>query len=132
MKTEVGLWIDHREAVIVMVSGKTEELTQIESRVEKHVRHSGGEQEVTAEDRLDRRYLDHLRQFYDEVVSKVRGADSILVFGPGEAKGEFVKQLQSEDLGGRVVGVETADKMTDRQVASKVREHFLPGSKPPR
>ena len=27
-------------------------------------------------------------------------------------------------LGGRIVGVETVDKMTDRQIAAKVRQHF--------
>jgi hypothetical protein len=27
-------------------------------------------------------------------------------------------------LGGRIVGVETVDKMTDRQIAAKVRQRF--------
>jgi len=27
-------------------------------------------------------------------------------------------------LGGRIVGVETVDKMTDRQIAAKVRQYF--------
>ena len=124
MKKQVGLWIDHKETVIVTVTGKIEETTQIASNVEKHVRHSGGD-EFTAEDRLDRRFLDHLSKYYDEVISHIRDAESILIFGPGEAKGEFVKRLQSEDLGGRIVGVETADKMTDRQIAARVRQHFL-------
>jgi len=52
------------------------------------------------------------------------GADSILLFGPGEAKGEFEERLASKGLGGRVVGVETVDKMTAPQIAAKVRQHF--------
>jgi hypothetical protein len=35
MKTIVGLWIDHRKAVIVAVSDKKEETKVIESNVEK-------------------------------------------------------------------------------------------------
>ena len=35
MKTSMGLWIDHRKAVIVSVSGKGEETSVIESKAEK-------------------------------------------------------------------------------------------------
>ena len=55
----------------------------------------------------------------------IRDADSIWIFGPGEAKVELEKRLKQEDLGGRIVGVETVDKMTDHQIAAKVRDHFL-------
>jgi hypothetical protein len=44
--------------------------------------------------------------------------------GPGEAKGELVKRLQSEHLGERIVGVEVVDKMTDHQIAARVRQQF--------
>jgi hypothetical protein len=47
-----------------------------------------------------------------------------LIFGPGEAKGELKKRLESKGLGGRIVGVETTDKMTERQIAAKVRAYF--------
>ena len=118
------MWIDHRKAVIVTVSGETEEITQIESNMEKHVQYSGTAPEINAEDQRDRQFSGHLSKYYDEVISRVRDAEAILILGPGEAKGEFVKRLQSEGLGGRIVGVETVDKMTDRQVAAKVRESF--------
>lgn len=124
MKKDVGLWIDHRETVIVTVTGQTEVMKQITSTAEKRVPDSGATREVLAEDRLDRRFLDHLAKYYDEVISYIRSAESILIFGPGEAKGEFVKRLQSEGLGERIVGVETVDKMTDRQIAARVRERF--------
>jgi hypothetical protein len=73
----------------------------------------------------DRRFADHLNTFYDEVISHIREAESILVFGPGEAKGELEKRLESKGLGRRIVGVETIDKMTDGQIAAKVRQRFL-------
>ena len=52
-------------------------------------------------------------------------ADAIQIFGPGEAKGELEKRIEREGLKARVLAVETADKMTDRQISAKVREHFL-------
>jgi hypothetical protein len=47
-----------------------------------------------------------------------------LLFGPGEAKGELKKRLVKMKLGERVAAVETADKMTDGQIAAKVRDYF--------
>jgi len=124
MKREVGLWIDHRKAVIVSVTDKGEETSLIESDMEKHVRHSGAAQEDSAEDQRDDRFTGHLNQYYDHVISRIRDAESILIFGPGEAKVELEKRLERESLSGRVVGVETVDKMTDRQIAARVRQHF--------
>jgi len=60
----------------------------------------------------------------DAVIASIRNAEAILIFGPGEAKGELKERLKENNLGGVVVGIETADKMTDRQIAAKVRKHF--------
>ena len=129
MKKEVGLWIDHRKAVIVVVTGSWEEIKRIKSNIEKRVRYSGGSRsngsQQEPEDQRDRRFADHLNKYYDEVISCIRDAESILLFGPGEAKVEIQKRLVSEYLGGRIVGIETIDKMTDPQIAAKVRKHFL-------
>ncbi len=124
MKIDVGLWIDHREAIIVMLTGEREEVRRIASGMEKHVRFSGGAEQATTEDMRDRRFTNHLNRFFQEVITCIRDAESILIFGPGEAKGELAKRLESEHLAGRIVGIETVDKMTDRQIAAKVREHF--------
>jgi hypothetical protein len=65
-----------------------------------------------------------LNKYYDEVIAAIRDAESILIFGPGEAKGELGKRLERDKLGGHIIAVETIDKMTDRQIAAKVREYF--------
>jgi len=125
MKTQAGLWIDHREAFIAFAESGGEP-RGVESGMEKHVRFSGGNrpEDGSADDQRDRRFAEHLNRYYDAVISHIGDAESILVFGPGEAKTELVKRLASKGLGGRVVGVETADKMTTRQIAAKVREYF--------
>jgi hypothetical protein len=130
MKKEVGLWIDHRKTVIVSVTDKGEETRLIQSDMEKHVRYSGAAQEDSAEDQRDARFIGHLNKYYDQVLSCIRDAESILIFGPGEAKVELQKRLENEALSGRVVEIETVDKMTDRQIAAKVRRHF-PKQGPP-
>jgi hypothetical protein len=132
MHTHIGLWIDHRRAVIVFPSKLSEETTIILAQAERHQRRAEGAlpteafeaQRVQADDVQDRKFEHQLQGFYDEVIAAVNGAASLFVFGPGEAKGELVKRLAHEKPTTRSVNVETADKMTDRQIAAKVREHF--------
>lgn len=126
MTRQVGLWIDHRETLVVSLRDQGEATTRIESGMEKHVRFSGGNrsEEGSADDQRDRQFTAHLNRYYDDVISHIRDAESILLFGPGEAKLELEKRLASKGLGGRVVGVETVDKMTAPQIAAKVRRHF--------
>jgi hypothetical protein len=126
MKSEVGLWIDHRQAVIVVVTDAGEETKRIISNVEKQVRFSSGASEDgSAEDVQDRQFGNHLNSYYAEVITVIRNAEAIQIFGPGEAKGELEKRLEQAGLKGHIVAVETADKMTDHQIAAKVREYFL-------
>ena len=126
MKKEIGLWIDHRKAVIVIVTEAGEEIKEITSNMEKHVRFTGGtaSEDGSTEDVRDRQFGNHLNSYYDRVVAVIRGADTIQIFGPGEAKGELKKLLEHEGLKGHILAVETRDKMTDRQIAAKVRERF--------
>ena len=125
MTREAGLWIDHRKAVIVTITTDGLETLQIQSNMEKHVRFSDGStMDGSSEDMRDRQFANHLASFYDEVIAAVRDAESILIIGPGEAKGELVKRIELEGIGGRIVGLETVDKMTDRQIAERVRQQF--------
>ncbi|HWG68498.1 MAG TPA: hypothetical protein VN692_03690 [Steroidobacteraceae bacterium] len=132
MTTKAGVWIDHRKAVIATV-GTTEERTSvILSKVEKHPERSGDSpmhgryeaRQVPADDRRQRALTGELNVYYDAVLAAVRNVESLLICGPGEAKGELRKHLEKHGFGGRVAAVETVDRMTDRQVAAKTREFF--------
>jgi len=126
MKRQAGLWIDHRKAVIVIITDEREEIKKITSNLEKHIRFSGGtgSEDGSTEDVRDRQFAGRLASYYDEVIAVLRGADSIQIFGPGEAKVELEKRLEHEGLKKNIAAVETVDKMTDRQIAAKVRERF--------
>ncbi len=133
MRKKVGLWIDHKKAIVVAVTDKGEEIGLIISKVEKQLRRSGDSplqgsyepSQVPADDSRQRTYTGHLNVYYDAVIGAIRDAESILIFGPGEAKEELRARLEKNRLGGRVLGVESADKMTDRQISAKVRRRFV-------
>ena len=132
MQTKVGVWIDHRKAVVVVVTEEGEEIGLIISKVEEQLRRSGDSplkgsfeaQRVPADDRRQRALTRYLNIYYDAVITCIREADSILIFGPGEAKNELEKRLEKSNLGGRIAAIETADKMTDKEIAAKVRQRF--------
>jgi hypothetical protein len=135
-KTLAGLWIDHREAVIVLQSAKGQETTRIKSRVEKQLRRSGRSPSqdrfeswmVPADDSRQREYTGHLANYYDEVIASIRPAESILLFGPGEAKGELRNRINRDKLDLRITRFEASDKMTERQIAQKIKRHYLAAS----
>lgn len=132
MKTKAGLWIDHRQAVVVVVTDMGEEIKQVMSSAEKQLRRTGSTplqgnfdpQHVPSDDSRQRTFTAELNSFYDEVIACIGDAESILIFGPGVAKDELKKRLDGKNLGDRVAGVETVDSMTDPQVAAKVRSYF--------
>ena len=122
MHEKSGVWIDHKEAFVF----DGVEAPKSASGVEKHVKFAGhgSAHEGTADDKRERQLAAHLGTYYDEVISHVRDAESIFLFGPGEAKGELEKRLASKGLAARVVGVEAADRMTDHQIVAKVWQHY--------
>jgi len=132
MKTKAGLWIDHRQAIVVIISTTGEEIKQISSDAEKQLRRTGSTplrgsfeaQKVPADDSRQRVFTAQLKTFYDEVIDCIRDAESVLVMGPGVAKDELKARLDESNLGDRVSSIETADNMTDPQIAAKVRRHF--------
>jgi hypothetical protein len=132
MTNNVGLWIDHKKAILVIQSEQGEEIQKIESGVGRHIPYRGtshpkspyGAQHQQGDDQLDNKFTEQLNKFYDKVIAQLRTAKAVLIFGPGEAKGELEKRVAHEKIRLQIVGIETADKMTDRQIATKVRKYF--------
>jgi hypothetical protein len=132
MGRDVGVWIDHRKAMIASVTEKGEEMGLVISKAERQPRRTGdsplkGRSEPEREpmsDARQRKLTGHLNIYYDAVIAALRDARGILICGPGEAKGELKKRLVRAKMGARVLRVETEDKMTERQLAKKVRSFF--------
>ena len=82
MKTKVGLWIDHRKAIVVAVTDKGEETRLIISKVERQLRRSGDSPlegtydraQVPARNSRQRTFTSHLNIYYDAVIACIRDA----------------------------------------------------------
>lgn len=93
--------------------------------MEHYIRHSSNVPgDGSAEDVRDRRFWNHLGEYYDKVIAHIGDAKVIQIFGPGEAKHELQKHLESEGMLDNIVSVDDAESLTDRQVAKRVRERF--------
>lgn len=132
MQNKAGLWVDHRQAIVILLSNQKAETQVIESKSEKQLRRTGDSplkgpyeaQSVPADDSQETKLTASLNSFYDEVIASLTAADSILLFGPGEAKGELHKRMTEHNLEKRIVGIETTDKMTEKQIVAKVKQFF--------
>jgi len=136
MNRNVGLWIDHNKAVIVSITNNVEERRIITSQMEHFVRYSSNVPEHfvryssnvpgdgSAEDVRDRRFWNHLGEYYDKVIAQIGDAKAIQIFGPGDAKHELKKRLESEGKLDNIVSVDEAERLTDRQIATRVRKRF--------
>jgi len=124
MNHKVGIWIDHKKAVIVSALSDGVTTKTLESEVEAHPRYAG-QQGAEGEKKYEERHSQHLDRYYDEVIRQLTDADELLIFGPGEAKLELKERLRrSKAHSERTIGIETTDKLTDPQIVAKVKEHF--------
>jgi len=128
----VGLWIDHHKAIMVTIENEREKTQEINSNMEEHIQFSNGTpstasrvmQESNAEDVWDGQRGAQLESYFDGIISLIRDAESIWIFGPGEAKVELENRFKRDGLGARIVGIETVGIMTAPQISTKVRKLF--------
>ena len=125
MHKQVGLWLDRNKAVIVSIADNIEGRRIITSDMEHYVLYStvvpgDGSPEVIR----DRRYWNHLGEYYGKIVEHIRDATEIQIFGPEIAKYELEKHLENEGLAIHIVSMEDAEKMTDLQIGIKVQKRF--------
>lgn len=131
MNSKVGVWVDHRRAIVVHVSDSGEETTHVQSGAESQLRrssdHTTGNFEplqVPSDDTRERKYKAELNTFYDEVISHLLTSKSIYICGPGEARNELKSRMDAKHSVTGSVVLEPADSMTDAQVVAKIREYF--------
>ena len=123
MKKNVGLWIDHAMAVIVIVTGEKGEdyeIKQFVSNIEDNLA-----SDIVADSIRQNTRTEYLETYYNKIVSTFDGAKSILIFGPDEAKDELKTRLESNNLSGAKIIIESADKMTESQIVARVRGQFF-------
>ena len=128
MPTHAVIWIDHKEARVFHVQPETVGHVQPEPIDETMIlspqhlihRHPKGRGEA-------KEHPDDAKKFFHEVARSVDGTDAVLIIGPSSAKLEFLRYVQDYDkkLQARVVGTETVDHPTDREIVAYARKYFI-------
>ena len=132
MTHQAGIWIDHRKAIIVELTPDGETIKTVQSQVEMHPERGGDSpmkggyeaRQVPADDSRQRALTGDLNHYYDAVIAALPHDVSLLLIGPGEAKGEFYKRIVKTKPAARISAVQTDDKMSDKEVIANVRAHF--------
>lgn len=117
-----AVWLDHSEARIFQIAKDGFDETVLHAdKPHRHLHRKTGPGAVSG--RRDEKG-DHA--FYHEVAQLLGDSQEILVLGPSTAKLEFIKHVHKHHAGmeAKIVGVETVDHPTDRQVVAYARDYF--------
>ena len=124
MSVDMGVWIDHKKAVIVSIAAGEVSTRTLTSDIGGHPHYSGS-QEGGGEKKYEQRHNQDLDRYYDDVIGQLGKPDALFLFGPGEAKLQLKERLARSTVSSEsIVSVETTDKLTDPQIVAKVKEHF--------
>ena len=114
-----AVWIDHQEARVFRVTPGSFVESVVQAPAHHTHRHPKG---PTAE----HHHPDDMHRFFADVAKALENAERILIMGPSTAKLQFLRYLREHApaLEPRVVGIETVDHPTDRQIIAHIKHHF--------
>jgi hypothetical protein len=132
MKNNMGVWINGTKAVIVNL--QNDSVKEVVADIDNNVHHGyegdkgtfvGGGRHVNNEKTFAERKKHQTDHYIKEVISELKKADGVFVFGPSEMKHHLKTQIENDrNLASKLSAVETADKMTDNQIVAAVKKHF--------
>jgi stalled ribosome rescue protein Dom34 len=119
-KTEVGVWLDHHQAVIIAAPAGEFAISQsIGTTSPEH--HRSSEHAIHNADHQQR--VKH----YHAVAAHLTPFEHILLFGPGTAQEELRNQLNGDaHFSGKRIAIDSAGHLTENQMVAKVRDFFQP------
>lgn len=129
----IGIWLDKEEAHIITIENNNEMLKTVPSNIEHfHVhggsgtRLKGGPQDVVQDSKYLEREKHQFRIYFKEIVTEIKEADNLVIFGPAEAKIKFKTELEEnhKEIYARIKAIKTADSMTINQTIAWVRDFF--------
>jgi stalled ribosome rescue protein Dom34 len=122
MTTRTAVWIDHREARIFHVSADAFDEKTVATPQHSHRKHPKGESNA-------QEHPDDAKRFFHEIARSLAASSHILLVGPSTAKLELLRYLHTHEhaIEACVVGIETVDHPTDRQLAAYARTYFKLG-----
>lgn len=133
MTIQTGIWIDSKQAIIVLLEEEGHSIKKLTSEIEKKVRTPGegkwfsrmGNQFFNFDRKKKAHQLRDSLAFYRDIQLEINNTDELVLFGPATRKLELEKYLIENGTPKSVIsGVKTADSMTDNQVAAWVKKYF--------
>jgi stalled ribosome rescue protein Dom34 len=117
---QMAIWIDHTQARVFHVDDETFDEATIHSASPHVHRHPKDKKTKT------RNHPQDEAQFFGQAVAALSDGEEILIVGPSVTKQRFLRYAQEHApaVASRVVGVETADHPTDRELVAHVRRYF--------
>lgn len=116
MLRRVAIWIDHREAILITLTGaQVTDEEEIYSEAGPHT-HGGG----WSQHRIEAHRHEVLKHYYEEVIGHLGPVDEILILGPGQAKHELHHTVDHhKGLRGKVVAVRSAPRLTEQEMIAE-------------
>ncbi len=130
----IGIWIDQREAFIISANER-KVLHHVESDVED-TNLGGGyggatkyhQQDASSQSKLTNRKNQQLQDYFEKVIKLLSGVNGLYIFGPGELKKLFKKEVENNpELKDVIRVVASADSMTENQLCAQVHDFFEEG-----
>lgn len=123
---EYLVWLDHKEARVLHV--QPDSFDEATTWAPKHIHHRHPRPSNGPAD-----HPDDAKHFFQEIARSLTGTDGVLVVGPSTAKLAFIRYLHEHDhaLERRIVGVETVDHPSDKQLAAYAKQYFHTSSTVP-
>jgi stalled ribosome rescue protein Dom34 len=114
-----AVWIDHSQARIFHIGlNDADEVTLHPHLPTRHLHHKANT--------IGSGHVPPDRDFLEQVAGALQDAGEILIIGPASAKSELAKFLHEKHsaIGSRIVAVEPADHLSDREIVAHAKRHF--------
>jgi len=119
---QLGIWMDHSNAHLMKLVNGIIETNNIESQSEDDVDQQDAFKD---ESHILNKEQGLLSSYYKKLGDQILEYDEVLLFGPTEAKSELMNLLNVNHLFDKIkIEVKPADKMTEIQMITFVKEYF--------
>jgi hypothetical protein len=124
MKTlkKLGIWMDHASAHLMPFANEVDTTTTIDT---EYTHEEKQESRAKGEKLMHNKEQGEQAAFYEKLGEIIKTYDSVLLFGPTNAKTELFNILKADDHFKNInIEIKQSDKMSENQEHAFVRDHF--------